>query len=158
MPFLVALCMFLAACAGSQPFINPLTPDVRDSIFIKNVAVDMTALDAANKSGAPLSEDKLEIRRLFDVQLKESISAAFQDRPAGTDPVTAVVNISQLGTNNLTARVDIVRAGNGERLASYDINAFADRSGFLKLVQGKESKVNQVVEEFTETLQGQLLK
>lgn len=156
--FLVALCLFLAACAGSPKFVNPLTPDVRDSIFIKEVAVDMSALDTAAKSDEPLSEDKIEIRRLFDVQLKDSILAAFQNGPAGTDPVTAVVNVSKLGTDKLSARVDIVRIRNGERLASYDIDAFASRSGFLKLVQGKGSKVNQVVEEFTATLHGQLLK
>jgi hypothetical protein len=104
----------LAACASTPP--NPLSVDSRGGVFVRDVAVGLTA-DEAKREAKPGNETA---KKDMQVRLQAAVTAAFKNSPSGAQPVTLRIEITQYYINSMvTADVSVVRASDGQVLGVY---------------------------------------
>lgn len=144
--------VFLAACSSGQRYTNPLSADVRDSLYIKTI--DVVWAENAKKPESELSADEQLKRTELAAAIKESVGAAFKVSPAGLEASRILVTLTEGGTAMARGRADIIRIRDSATVASYNVGANVQRSGFLSLVQGKGSKIAQVANTFAYDLSG----
>lgn len=137
-----ATLFLLAGCSFGGKYVNSLTPDVRNSLFIKSVDVvwDEKAI-AKNVARSTVEQQKLED---LTIAIKKNVELAFENSPSGSEAASIKITLIAGSTSNASGSAIILRDSDGAALANYDINAVSDRSGFMKMAQGKDSKINEV--------------
>lgn len=145
-----ATLFLLVGCSFGGKYVNSLTPDVRNSLFIKSVDVvwDEKAI-AKNASRSTVEQQKLED---LTIAIKKNVELAFENSPSGSEAASIKITLISGSTSNASGSAIILRDSDGAALATYDINAVSDRSGFMKMVQGKDSKINEVSTNFSSLL------
>lgn len=123
--FIVAvLAATLAACVSTPP--NPLTPAVRQTLFVRDSAITWSAQDGDDSDAFYVAE-----RAAFRERLQTAVNAAFDNSPAGSEPVRFDIEVKQYsrvgmmvgnllgGANVVLADVHVVRLSDGQRLGTY---------------------------------------
>jgi outer membrane murein-binding lipoprotein Lpp len=136
----------LAGCASSGPYVNPLSADIRESVFVQSIEVDTGQLKPTN------SADVIEKRKLMAEEIKRQLGETFRNRPSGAKPTKMVVKLTDADTAFLRGDVNLIDGATGQNIVTYNVLGTVKRTGFSQLVQGKDSKIRQVVEVFNADL------
>ncbi len=142
--FIILVSLIVSGCAGGARYINALSAQSRDSIFIKSVEVDMTGLKPTQDAS------ELEIRKQISEELILVMKERYSSYPSGKDAAKIVIKPSRLNTALIDSTTVIIRESDQVMLANYSVSAMVRRSGFFKIVQGKNSKITQITSLFTD--------
>lgn len=137
----VAMAAALAACATTTP--NPMSADLRNGVFVKNVTVVWDAKDGKRAGNEGYEKHKADMQ----ARLHDDVEAAFRTSPSGSEPVTFRITVTQFSGDNLVdANVDVVRISDGKVLATYEKveGIHVSSGGLLGLVAEAALKVDQV--------------
>jgi len=128
----VAAVLMLAGCVTAPP--NPLTPTVREAMFVKDVQTAWT-LDAKGNPQPKTDEDKAKLQEnnaKLDERLKAAVTEAFATSPAGAEPVAFKINIKRANPGflgSVDADVAVIRLADGAEVGVYKDVMGADTSG-----------------------------
>ena len=104
----------LAACASVGP--NPLSPDARDAMFVRNVDVTWSVAEAKRDEKRMSSKDYADVQP----RLAAAVSAAFKSSPSGSQGVDFKIEVTKYFPGSLLeADVTVVRASDGQVLGVY---------------------------------------
>jgi hypothetical protein len=132
----------LAGCSWGGKHINPLNPDVRSSLFIKSVSVAWSE-GAVNKNNSKSINEKQKLDDLT-AGIKKAVEFNFVNSPSGSEAASIIITLNEGGTSHASGSAAVVRERDRAILVTYDISAISKRSGFMQMVQGKDSKISEV--------------
>ena len=131
--FLVAIAMAMALplCAVAKP--NPIAPDVRSSLFVKDVTMTWNLKKPPAKPDDP---DYVAYKADFEPRLKQIVAEAFAKSPAGADAAAFAIEVTDFSAATtgayMQANVTVTRLSDGAVLGVYPkVRGFQGSNGGL---------------------------
>lgn len=126
----VAIAAALPACALAKP--NPLTADVRQTLFVKDVEVVWSFDDTKLADDASYNAYKADTKE----RLKATVANTFANSPAGAEAVVFKIDVNQFSCAStgcsVRANVTVVQTSDGKELGVYSkVRGFQMASGGL---------------------------
>lgn len=128
---LIAAVVALAGCVSIPP--NPLTPDARQALFVKDVAATWALTPPKKEPKKPVDPVEFKAAQTdVETRLTAAVGNAFASSPAGADGVTFKIEIKRFTPGFLGSvggDVTVIRVADNKVLGVYTDVFGADTSG-----------------------------